>query len=154
MLCSWRTRCRNKKICTSEFISGPDVRLTQAGEISFQDPIYVCWLKTEYFAKKWRRSVEQGRRGTAGNASEFSAEIRYVVESTGIAGFRDAAAGFLTLDLCLNLNVFGLLTEARNAQMYTPIGGWSMTGEQLYIGLTRLLYPFLAGLLLEWLKKF
>ena len=29
-----------------------------------------------------------------------------------------------------------------------------MTGEQLYIGLTRLLYPFLAGLLLEWLKKF
>ncbi len=63
-----------------------------AGEISFQDPIYVCWLKTEYFAKKWRRSVEQGRRGTAGNASEFSAEIRYVVESAGIAGFRDAAA--------------------------------------------------------------
>ena len=71
-----------------------------------------------------------------------------------VLGLLVAAAGFLTLDLCLNLNVFGLLTEARNAQMYTPIGGWSMTGEQLYIGLTRLLYPFLAGLLLEWLKKF
>ena len=71
-----------------------------------------------------------------------------------VLGLLVAAAGFLTLDLFLNLNVFGLLTEARNAQMYTPIGGWSMTGEQLYIGLTRLLYPFLAGLLLEWLKKF
>ena len=67
--------------------------------------------------------------------------------------FRNRDRG-VTLDLCLNLNVFGLLTEARNAQMYTPIGGWSMTGEQLYIGLTRLLYPFLAGLLREWLKKF
>ena len=33
------------------FISDPDVRLTQAGENSFQDPIYACWLKTEYFAK-------------------------------------------------------------------------------------------------------
>lgn len=71
-----------------------------------------------------------------------------------VLGLLVAAAGFLTLDLCLNLNVFGLLTEARNVQMYTPIGGWSMTGEQLYIGLTRLLYPFLAGLLREWLKKF
>ena len=70
-----------------------------------------------------------------------------------VLGLLVAAAGFLTLDLCLNLNVFGLLTEARNAQMYTPIGGWSMTGEQLYIGLTRLLYPFLAGLLLSRIGK-
>lgn len=70
-----------------------------------------------------------------------------------ILGLLVAAAGFLTLDLCLNLNVFGLLTEARNAQIYTPIGGWSMTSEQLYIGLTRLLYPFLAGLLLSRIGK-
>lgn len=70
-----------------------------------------------------------------------------------ILGILVAAAGFLTLDLCLNLNVFGLLTEARNSQMYTPIGGWSLTSEQVYIGLTRLFYPFLAGLLLSRIGK-
>ena len=70
-----------------------------------------------------------------------------------ILGILVAAAGFLTLDLCLNLNVFGLLTEARSSQMYTPIGGWSLTSEQVYIGLTRLFYPFLAGLLLSRIGK-
>ena len=60
-----------------------------------------------------------------------------------------AAAAFCTLDLCLNLNAFGLLTEARNSQIYTVIGGWSLTSEQIYIGFTRLLYPFLSGLLLS-----
>ena len=70
-----------------------------------------------------------------------------------ILGILVAAAGFLTLDLCLNMNVFGLLTEARNSQMYTPIGGWSLTSEQVYIGLTRLFYPFLAGLLLSRIGK-
>ncbi|MDO5497020.1 MAG: acyltransferase [Alistipes sp.] len=59
------------------------------------------------------------------------------------------AAAFCTLDLCLNWNIFGLLTEARNPQMYTVIGGWSLTAEQVYIGLTRLFYPFLIGLLLS-----
>ena len=29
-----------------------DILDNMAGEISFQDPIYACWLKTEYFAKK------------------------------------------------------------------------------------------------------
>lgn len=33
------------------------------------------------------------------------------------------------------------------------IGGWSLTGEQLRIGFTRLLYPFLAGMLLRRLVK-
>lgn len=60
-----------------------------------------------------------------------------------------AAAGFLTLDLCLKLNVFGLLSDSRTAQMYTPIGGWSLTPEQIYIGLTRLFYiggvPFIES---------
>lgn len=70
-----------------------------------------------------------------------------------ILGILVAAAGFLTLDLCLNLNVFGLLTEARNSQIYTPIGGWSLTSEQVYIGMTRLFYPFLAGLLLSRIGK-
>ncbi|OPC00150.1 acyltransferase [Elizabethkingia meningoseptica] len=33
------------------------------------------------------------------------------------------------------------------------VGGWSLTGEQIKIGLTRLLYPFLAGLLLYRIFK-
>lgn len=63
------------------------------------------------------------------------------------------AAAFCTLDLCLNLNVFGLLTEGRNYAIYTVIGGWSLAPEQIYIGFTRLLYPFLSGLLLSRIGK-
>jgi peptidoglycan/LPS O-acetylase OafA/YrhL len=63
------------------------------------------------------------------------------------------AAAFCTLDLCLNLNVFGLLTEGRNYAVYTVIGGWSLAPEQIYIGFTRLLYPFLSGLLLSRIGK-
>ena len=33
------------------------------------------------------------------------------------------------------------------------IGGWSITGEQLRIGFTRLMYPFFAGLLLSRISK-
>ncbi|MBQ9137594.1 MAG: acyltransferase [Alistipes sp.] len=65
-----------------------------------------------------------------------------------------AAAAFCTLDICLNWNTFGLLTEARAAQMYTVIGGWSLTSEQVYIGLTRLAYPFLSGLLISRIGRF
>lgn len=65
-----------------------------------------------------------------------------------------AAAAFCTLDLCLDWNVFGLLTESRAANAYTVIGGWSLTSEQVYIGLTRLFYPFLSGLLISRIGKF
>ena len=65
-----------------------------------------------------------------------------------------AAAGFCTLDLCLNMNVFGLLTDGRSSLAYTPIGGWSLTPEQIYIGLARLFYPFLCGLLMSRIGKF
>ena len=64
-----------------------------------------------------------------------------------------AVAAFCTLDLCLNWNVFGLLTEARASHVYTVIGGWCLTPEQIYIGFTRLLYPFLSGLLLSRIGK-
>ena len=64
-----------------------------------------------------------------------------------------AAAAFCTLDLCLNWNVFGLLTEARDPHIYTVIGGWCLSSEQIYIGFTRLLYPFLSGLLLSRIGK-
>ena len=65
-----------------------------------------------------------------------------------------AAAAFCTLDICLNWNVFGLLTEARDSQIYTVIGGWSLTSEQIYIGMTRLFYPFLSGLLISRIGRF
>lgn len=63
-------------------------------------------------------------------------------------------SGVLTIDLCLNINMFGLLNEDRIAQAYTPIGGWSLTAEQIYIGAARLFYPFLCGLLISRAGKF
>lgn len=65
-----------------------------------------------------------------------------------------AIAAVCTLDLCLNWNIFGLLTDDRAANAYTVIGGWSLTPEQIYIALTRLLYPFLIGLLISRVRKF
>ena len=43
-------------------------------------------------------------------------------------------------------DVFGFFPDG---PQYTVIGGWSLTGQQLYIGFTRLLYPFLCGLLIS-----
>lgn len=57
-----------------------------------------------------------------------------------------AVAAFFTIDLGLNLNVFGLLGP--HAQ-YAFIGGWGIKGTQLWIGLIRLFYPFLCGLLIS-----
>ena len=65
-----------------------------------------------------------------------------------------AAAAFCTLDLCLDWNVFGLLTEGHAGHRYTVIGGWSLTAEQVYVGLTRLFYPFIIGLLISRVGKF
>ena len=65
-----------------------------------------------------------------------------------------AAAAFCTLDLCLDWNVFGLLTEGHASHRYTVIGGWSLTAEQVYVGLTRLFYPFIIGLLISRIGKF
>lgn len=59
-----------------------------------------------------------------------------------------AGAALCTLDLTLNLDMFGLLT-GREPAVHTVIGGWSLAPTQLYIGATRLAYPFLAGLLLS-----
>ena len=42
-------------------------------------------------------------------------------------------------------NAFGLLEQPH----YNVIGGWSLTPDQLYIGFSRLLYPFLCGLLIS-----
>lgn len=59
----------------------------------------------------------------------------------------------LTLNLTLNWDIFGLWVD-RTAQAYTVIGGWSLTAPQILIGFTRLLYPFLCGLLLSRIGKY
>ena len=63
-------------------------------------------------------------------------------------------AAFFTLDICLHWNCFGFLTDNHIPRMYTVIGGWSLTVEQIYIAATRLLFPFLSGLLLSRCGKF
>lgn len=59
-----------------------------------------------------------------------------------------ALCSLLTLDIGFNVDVFGLLSE-RTSVAHTFIGGWSLTPEQLYIGISRLLYPFFMGLLIS-----
>ncbi len=68
--------------------------------------------------------------------------------SKGVLALFVLLAAGLTVDVALGFNVFGLLGEAR-ADDYNVIGGWSLNAEQCYIGMTRLLYPFFAGLLLS-----
>ena len=57
-----------------------------------------------------------------------------------------AISAFFTLDLTLGWDVFGMLP---NGPQYTVIGGWSLTSDQMYIGFTRLAYPFLCGLVIS-----
>ena len=61
-------------------------------------------------------------------------------------------SAFLTIDLAMNLDVFGLL-EVRNYAKFTVIGGFGLTPDQIYIGICRLLYPFFGGLLLYRMKR-
>lgn len=60
---------------------------------------------------------------------------------------------FLTIDLTMNLDVFNLFSANRTTAAFTVIGGWSITPDQIYIGFTRLLYPFFMGLLLSRFNK-
>ena len=60
--------------------------------------------------------------------------------------FLCVCCAFFTLDLTLGWDIFGVLPDGPH---YTVIGGWSLTQDQLYIGFTRLLYPFLCGLLIS-----
>lgn len=64
------------------------------------------------------------------------------------------AAGALTVMLSMNIDIFGVL-EARSYAAYTVVGGWSLTPDQLLVGVSRLSYPFIMGLLIsrvDWMK--
>lgn len=54
----------------------------------------------------------------------------------------------LTVLLTMNIDLFGFFA-GRESLAYTVIGGWSIDPAQLYVGFSRLLYPFFAGLLLS-----
>ena len=83
---------------------------------------------------------------------EYIANILYALVIRRLPTFALAILvglfGCLTVNLALNLDVFGLLT-ARTSEAYTFIGGWSISTEQVFIGFTRLLYPFFCGLLIS-----
>lgn len=87
---------------------------------------------------------------------EYIANILYALFirrfSRVALGVMVALSAFLTIDLAMDLDVFGLL-EARSYAKYTVIGGFGLTHDQVYIGICRLLYPFFGGLLLYRLGK-
>lgn len=56
-----------------------------------------------------------------------------------------ACCAFFTLDMTLGWDVFHFFPEPK----FDVIGGWSLTPDQMYLGFTRLLYPFLCGLLIS-----
>ena len=87
---------------------------------------------------------------------EYIANILYAFVlrrlSKVFLGILVAVGAVLTIILCLNIDVTGWLS-AREYATNTVIGGWSTTPEQLQIVVTRLLYPFLCGLLLSRMPK-
>ncbi|MBO5464162.1 MAG: acyltransferase [Alistipes sp.] len=62
-----------------------------------------------------------------------------------------AAVG--TIDITFNLDIFNLFDGARVGAPHSVNGGWSITGAELYIGFVRVMYPFIAGLLLSRMKR-
>ena len=62
-----------------------------------------------------------------------------------------ALAAIFLADLTLNLNILSVYGD-RGDQAYTVIGGWTSTWSDVYIALVRLMYPFLAGMLLSRLQ--
>ena len=82
---------------------------------------------------------------------EYLANLLYATVirrfSNGLLAMFVVLSAGLTIVLCFNIDVLGVLS-AREGAAYTVIGGWSLTPDQLQIGLTRLLYPFFCGLLL------
>ncbi len=62
-------------------------------------------------------------------------------------------SALLTIYLSMNIGSFGLL-EPRSYAKYTVTGGFGLSPDRLYIGVTRLLHPFFMGLLLSRIGKF
>lgn len=82
---------------------------------------------------------------------EYIANILYALFvrrfSTKLLAATVVLSAFLTIDLAMNIDVFGMFAE-RTSAAYTVIGGFGLSPDQIYIGICRLLYPFFGGLLL------
>lgn len=63
---------------------------------------------------------------------------------TFVLGILCIASAFLTLNLTLGLDLFGVF----EAPKFDVIGGWSLTTNHLFIGFTRFFYPFFCGLVI------
>lgn len=89
---------------------------------------------------------------------EYIANLLYVLFIRRLGkvalGICVAIFALLTLTLTFNLDPFGVFPETGNYAAYTVIGGWGVDAPQLYIGFTRLLYPFFMGLLLSRMGKY
>ena len=86
---------------------------------------------------------------------EYIANILYalvlrLLPTVALAGLAFVAA-LGTIDITFNLDTLGLL-EGRFGAPYTVNGGWNLSSHELYVGAVRLMFPFLAGLLLSRLK--
>lgn len=83
---------------------------------------------------------------------EYAANILYALVfrllPTAALAVVVGIAALGTLDLTLNLDVFGIYAASRECGAYSVNGGWCLTGAELYIGFVRVLYPFTVGLLL------
>lgn len=88
---------------------------------------------------------------------EYIANILYVLFIRRLGkvalGICVALFALLTLSLTFNLDPFGVFPDG-NYAAYTVIGGWGVDAPQLYVGFTRLLYPFFVGLLISRVGKF
>lgn len=88
---------------------------------------------------------------------EYAANILYALVLRRLSKIGLAVccliAAFFTVSLTMNWDFFGLLHD-RGYAAYTVIGGWTLTGPQVYIGFIRLACPFLIGMLLARMGKF
>lgn len=82
---------------------------------------------------------------------EYIANVLYAVLvrrfSRPVLAMFVGLSSLLTINLCFNIDIFHCL-DGRGEAIYTVIGGWSITGQQVLIAVTRLLYPFFLGLLM------
>lgn len=88
---------------------------------------------------------------------EYIANILYALVLRRISktalGICCLIAGFFTITLTMNIDLFGFLAT-REETSYTVIGGWTLTAPQVFIGFVRLAYPFLMGLLVARIGRF
>ncbi len=89
---------------------------------------------------------------------EYVANILYALVfrflPTSVLAVFVAIAAVGTIDLTFNLDMFNIFEGSRYGAPFSVNGGWSLTSAELYVGLVRLMYPFLAGLLLARMKRY